>query len=212
MTTTTLRDLLGRPAGGNVLTVVGTAHSASPATQRMRVASIWKWGLRLFFLTVIPANLFIFTITVITPRFGIVPMVVSSGSMEPAIAVGAVAMVDRDFDMSTIVPGDVVTYASFGNARLTTHRVVAVSEIDVARHIQTKGDANDTPDANLTPVEAIVGRVEVDFPFAGRLWEFSATPMGRILMVALPAMIILTRQIGSMTSAITQRKRGALEA
>jgi len=82
--------------------------------------------------------------------------VVLSDSMNPTFESGDVILVE-DVDPETIEEGNVITYADSSGER-TTHRVVEVVEEDGERYFQTKGDANEDPDATLVPAGAVEAR------------------------------------------------------
>ena len=95
----------------------------------------------------------------------IAPVVVATGSTEPAIHVGDVVMVCRA-NPDSLEVGDVIRYK--GNGCTVIHRIV---EIDGDTFI-TQGDANNAPD--LWPVDEtqILGRVICTIPNTGKftLW------------------------------------------
>lgn len=94
-------------------------------------------------------------------------MIVTSGSMAPAIGVGALVIVEQ-VDPVTITTGDVITFNGYARSGLTTHRVIDRTVVNGRVHFRTQGDANDTPDVDLAPAEGVVGRVRVAVPHAGR--------------------------------------------
>ena len=66
-------------------------------------------------------------------------LIVRGGSMEPAVGVGSVIIIDRD--ARDPVVGDIVSFRE-ANGSIITHRVVAAD----AGTYETKGDANDVAD------------------------------------------------------------------
>ncbi|UGT62829.1 S24/S26 family peptidase [Nocardia asteroides] len=94
--------------------------------------------------------------------FGIKPLLFRSGSMEPEIGSGAVALV-RTIDAAEIEAGDVVSVRNAAGERLT-HRVVAVDAITGnSATIRLKGDANESEDAQpytVTEAERVFFHVE----------------------------------------------------
>ncbi|MFC3965521.1 S24/S26 family peptidase [Nocardia jiangsuensis] len=94
--------------------------------------------------------------------FGIKPLLFRSGSMEPEIGPGAVALV-RTIDAAEIDPGDVVSVRNAAGERLT-HRVVAVDAVTGnSATIRLKGDANESEDAQpytVTEAERVFLHVE----------------------------------------------------
>lgn len=98
------------------------------------------------------------------PIFGWRQMVISSGSMEPAIAVGDLILVR---EQPAYRVGEVVTYRLPDGAYIT-HRIIALTD---AGELILQGDANNTPDEPILP-GAVVGRVERIVPKIGNfiLW------------------------------------------
>jgi signal peptidase len=116
---------------------------------------------------------------------------VASGSMEPAIPLGAVVMF-RPVDATEIQEGDVITFRSpEGPGLVVTHRVIRVSQQSGMHYFQTKGDAN--PEADLEPIseKAILGKVMFYIPYIGYLSQVVRQPVGWSLLIALPAAMII---------------------
>lgn len=112
--------------------------------------------------------------------FGVKPMVVRSGSMEPAIDTGALALA-RGADASEITPGDIVSVVTPQGQRVT-HRVVNSSPVEGATHSLTlKGDANPVADPQPYEVKR-VDKVFFDVPVLGSVVAFVATPIGTLLL------------------------------
>lgn len=116
---------------------------------------------------------------------------VQSGSMEPAISVGDLVIVERNYD--TLRRGDVVSYRSPDNPKvLITHRIVG---IDTVRGLLTlKGDgapAVDTPVA----MHMVVGKVAYAVPKAGYPFDFLRHPLGLGVAVYIPAAVIAFGEI-----------------
>lgn len=120
------------------------------------------------------------------------PYVVLSGSMEPAIQTGAVAVVSpKAFGYSI---GDIITY-SLGNATTITHRVTSLKEENGQVVYQTKGDANENADPSVVPKSAVVGSVIFSVPYIGYAVDFAKKPQGFILLVIVPATIIVYEEL-----------------
>ena len=130
---------------------------------------------------------------------GFTTMVVTSGSMEPAIRVGD-AVLMRPPAPGEIRNGDVITFKPFGSRGLVTHRVVATSEIEGNPYFQTQGDANATPDPDLTSADAVFGKVALRLPKMGFLLRFATTPQGKMLMIALPLSVLMVREVRGFLS------------
>ncbi len=76
------------------------------------------------------------------------PLVVISGSMEPAIMTGDLLFATRA-PATEVAPGEVVTLPSTQTGKLVTHRVVSVTEVDGGHEIVMKGDANEYEDGEI---------------------------------------------------------------
>lgn len=122
-------------------------------------------------LALLPAGLVTAAATIIVAA-AVVPLVtplraqiVTSGSMVPAIPVGAMVLtvpLDRLAD-----PGEVILFAHPSGAATVLHRVVAVEHGAIDSDYVTKGDANDTTDGWRVPVHAVTGRVIAAIPLVG---------------------------------------------
>lgn len=127
-------------------------------------------------------------------------LVVTSGSMEPSVHVGSVVFVKKLTGEAQI--GDVITfsdaYSTNGRTHLTTHRVIAKPVVDGVVDYQTKGDANPAPDPNLALPGAIVGKVIATIPYVGRLYHFVATLFGKMVLVVLPMMVLVGRELSDV--------------
>lgn len=112
------------------------------------------------------------------PKFlGFSPLVVLSGSMEPAMYPGDVVII-REQAADKYRPGDVVTYLTGGNA--FTHRIVS-EENGV---FTLKGDNNNTADEFLT-ADRFEGKVILRIPKIGLAIVFLKKPQGMMLVGAL---------------------------
>lgn len=79
---------------------------------------------------------------------------VTSGSMEPALKVGNICIVDKKTDFSKLKVGEVVVFY-YGNESKACHRIVEKREDGFI----TKGDANLAPDVFLLTQKNYYGRV-----------------------------------------------------
>lgn len=92
--------------------------------------------------------------------FGWTPLVVVSGSMQPAIRAGDVVLVEP---VDHIVgPGTVIAYDAGSGTVL--HRVV---EVDESGAYTTKGDANTAPDSTPVLGEEVTGQGRLVVPYLG---------------------------------------------
>lgn len=128
-------------------------------------------------------------VTHLAPLTGRELFTINGGSMEPAIPIGSMVAVTRT-DPMTIAVGEIVTIRA-DNAVVITHRVTRVLDRPEGRFFELKGDANSSPDANLVPARAIVGRVGEFLPMAGYLRAFLSTIPGMIAALSLVVVLAL---------------------
>lgn len=107
--------------------------------------------------------------------FGLI--VVGSGSMEPVLPTGALALVR---EQPSYAPGDVVTFDA-GDA-LVTHRIVAVD----GDRMVTQGDANNVDDGPV-PLSSVEGKVVASVPGAGSFVAWLQTSGGMLAILGTTA-------------------------
>jgi len=114
--------------------------------------------------------------------FGFYPMLVTTGSMEPGLPAGAmvVAHAREDYEV-----GEVISFRQGGG--VITHRIIEKTR----EGYRTAGDANNAPDGETVPEEAVLGRVEVCLPWVGKLLLFLREPMGILALAAGGALLLL---------------------
>jgi len=132
-------------------------------------------------------------LTLLAPRFDWRVDVVLSGSMAPEIKSGSVA-ITRPVKSQDIRVGDIITFYSPLNGELTSHRVIAVEE-GSSFQFQTKGDANGDADPFLVPAENTVGKIWFHIPYFGYFIQFLKTPLGFILTLCIPGLIIIAMEV-----------------
>ena len=134
--------------------------------------------------------------TLVAPHFGWRVDTVLSGSMEPKLGTGSLA-VTQPVTAQQIQVGDIITFHSPLNGELITHRVVARGW-DSFYYFRTKGDANQTNDAFIVQAANVVGKVSFHIPYVGYFTEFVKTRWGMMLTVFLPGLIIIAMEIRNM--------------
>ena len=133
-----------------------------------------------------------------TQFFAFQVLTVRSDSMSPAIQSGDLIVV-KPVAIDQVRPGDVVLFASGGDAIPTVHRVAGINTIDVQlrnhdgaitetlleHRLVTQGDANPLPDASEVTAENLHGEVWFTVPNGGGI---ATLP----LQVALLGFAVLT--------------------
>lgn len=148
---------------------------------------------------------------------GIRVYIIVSGSMEPALAVGSLVLVQPE---KRYYPGQVISYYRFtsetpsqhvpGNNQLTashsagenksdqsqsqivvTHRIMSILNQQGEPHYRTKGDVNNDPDGELISHQQVIGRVVLVIPLIGYLFVFPQSKLGFYLIVFLSILWIV---------------------
>lgn len=114
-------------------------------------------------------------LTLFAAQSGFRPLVVRSGSMEPAISTGSMVLVRR-IPASDIKPGDIVSVERADRTRVT-HRVITVERQGSNAVLTLKGDANEDPDPAPVTVSSAY-RLVLTIGWVGRFTSWLATPAG----------------------------------
>lgn len=133
-----------------------------------------------------------------TPSFfGYSILRVSSGSMEPELEVGDVIISKSFDDPMNIKVGDIVTYKGSGelSGMLITHEVIVAPEnIDGEVMLQTKGTANDVPDAPIN-ADRVVSVYICEVEFLRVFFNYFFSPWGLLTIIALIVLIFIDEVI-----------------
>lgn len=113
------------------------------------------------------------------------PVVVLSGSMEPAIKTGSLAFIDTN--RKEVFKGDVISFRA-GNL-LVSHRVIEVTE----QGYKTKGDNNDVADAGIVKDSSVEGKILFSIPGAGYFLKTVALPAGMAITLLYIFMRVIYR-------------------
>lgn len=104
---------------------------------------------------------------------------VKSGSMEPAIHVGSLCLIDVNVQIQEIEEADVIVFSVGKDRNLVIHRVVKIT----AKGFQTKGDANRRKDPWKVSFHHVQGKVIGSVPYAGYAAAFFQSEKGLSLML-----------------------------
>jgi signal peptidase len=125
----------------------------------------------------------------LAPLLGHQLVVIRGGSMEPAIHLGSMTDVSQ-VRPADLRPGDVVMLKE-ANGTLVSHRITRIVQQPDGVFVETKGDANDSPDAVNTPASSIVGRVDLAIPGLGYLVYLLTVPIGVVSLLGLAMTLFL---------------------
>ncbi len=123
---------------------------------------------------------------------------VLSGSMEPALGVGGLVVI-KPIDASQVETGDVISFKLPGVDTPICHRVIDIQPTASGRVFQTKGDANEEPDINPVPADAINGKEVFYLPYAGNLARLSRLGRERVSVMgggSAPAAVLVIIPLG----------------
>lgn len=158
-------------------------------------------------LTAILALAGLLALVIVPKAFGWQPVVVRSGSMEPALPVGSLVFLER-VQPEQVKVGDVISY-HVGNARVT-HRVVEVGkDATGAPGFQTKGDANAEPDAGMVAASTVDRREVMTLPYVGTASNFVRSRNGFYAIILVPAAIIIASSVTSIVVELNRQRRKA---
>lgn len=162
------------------------------------IAKILKYTLNTILLFMVAVGLMV--------AFSLLPLpgnyrvyTVQSGSMEPGVRMGSLIFVKPQADYRV---GDVVTRKTNDPKLTITHRITARTEKNGGVVYQTKGDANDAPDAEEIAQTSLVGKVVLALPFLGYPVSYAKTLPGLVFMIILPAVIIVYDELQNIASEV----------
>lgn len=162
----------------------------------------FEWLATLLLVAVVLACVGVF----VAPRLGWHLDIVQGGSMEPAMKLASLAVI-QPVDPQTVEVGDIITYRSATEpVTVTTHRVIEVMDNDGSLMFHTKGDANEDPDAYTVPAENVLGRVLLSVPHAGYAMSYVRTPLGLGLLIGIPVAAIIGLELRNIRKALCERK------
>jgi len=157
-------------------------------------------------------------------------LVVTSGSMSPVFDAGDAVVMRKVDDPSQLKVGQIVSFWPLGSEQLVTHRIVdlvslprmeadatgqrMVEVLDprtgepiMSQYIITKGDANDEADPNATPYTRVRGIVLAVHPGWGWVLQWTASAVGRAVMLVPPLLALGTLELLAIRDARKRPKR-----
>ncbi len=130
-------------------------------------------------------------------------MYVLTGSMSPSVKAGDM-IVTRTVDVKDLKEGDIITFRTVDNT-LITHRILRVNEDG---SFITKGDSNNVEDIDLKAHrENIVGRYFFKIPKGGYIIKFIQSPIGLIIFIFIPAIMLIWGEIRSYNKELKTREK-----
>ncbi|MDP3129822.1 MAG: signal peptidase I [Bacillota bacterium] len=121
--------------------------------------------------------------------------VIGSGSMTPVIKVNDVVIINDQYPLDALKPGDIVAfYADIrddGSEEVIIHYLNAVTVTDGIRTFSTQSAVSDSIDAWELTDEDIIGLHVMTIPRVGRLLMFVQSTIGKIVVIVDIVLIYL---------------------
>lgn len=147
--------------------------------------------------------------------FGYRVMQVISDSMRPTISAETCIVIEKVDDISEIKIGDVITFISEDpriEGYYNTHRVYdIITDAETGETLlQTKGDAHETPDAQLVSFDQVAGRYVGELPFGEYLYRgiiFLTDRVNYFIVVIAPLFVCFMSYFKQLLVALFKPER-----
>lgn len=164
--------------------------------RKLGIGTVLGVCLCIILIPVIVINVVLIVGTYIHPQempgiFGIKPVIVLSGSMEPEFSPGDLIFIRKEDDTAALQQGDVICYLLSGKA--VTHRITQVTKAEngEVRYI-TKGDANNSEDQEEVAPSQVQGKYTgVHLAKVGDFALFMQSTTGMILFIICPLVLFI---------------------
>lgn len=147
------------------------------------------------------------------PKFSVYTIVTIS--MEPTINVHDVIINTRVDNPDEIKIGDVITFTSTWQityGMTITHRVVGTKKLDDGSICYiTRGDNNTQEDQACVKENNVIGKVKAVIPGLGRIQAFLSSSLGWLLIIIVPALYIIVKDILKLFKLSKEVKEEELE-
>ncbi len=127
-------------------------------------------------------------------------LIVRGGSMEPAVHLGSIIIIDRDARDPAV--GDIVSFRE-ANGDIITHRVVTIEDGTYA----TKGDANEAPDLERRFGVNVVGTSIMSIPYVGYAVHVLRQPIAFLLLLLGTGGYLIVGEVRSISQEIRRMLR-----
>ena len=124
--------------------------------------------------------------------FGWKPFMVLSGSMKDTIMPGDLILT-KEIDALELKEGDVISFRT-NKYTVITHRIINIVDEEGERKYYTKGDNNDATDRDPVCNDQIEGIYRYRIPKLGEIALNLQKPIGIVICIALPLIIVLIAQ------------------
>ena len=147
--------------------------------------------------------LLVISVLPVTGNFKI--LTVLSGSMEPTIHTGGIIAIKS---MPTYQVDEIITFSRDNKTKIpVTHRIVDIKFENSKPIYITKGDANNNSDGQEIQINEIWGKMIFTLPYLGYAVNFTKQPIGFMLIVVIPSVIIIYDEIQKIKNEILNIKK-----
>ncbi|HEY8364223.1 MAG TPA: signal peptidase I, partial [Haloplasmataceae bacterium] len=123
--------------------------------------------------------------------FGYKMFIVLSDSMKPKFQGGDI-VITKSIDPKKLKKGDIITfYSSDPNSYIVTHQIVEVTTVNDQLAFVTKGLNVEKNDDYPAYASNVLGKFSFSIPKAGYLFQFIKKPVGYILLIFIPFLILV---------------------
>ena len=130
----------------------------------------------------------------ITPRLGYRADNVGSGSMEPTISTYSMVVAHK-VDPAVLKAEDIIIFKPAIGETNVCHKIVTVNNTIPLSFVTGgdayKGDPSRYPDLLPVPAANVLGKVEFHAPIVGFFIMFLRTPIGLVIGLVFPALIVI---------------------
>ena len=128
--------------------------------------------------------------------FGYKPYIVLSDSMQDTFEVGDM-VISKSVDVSTLEPGDIITFSSIDPANYgetVTHKIREITTYEGEPAFVTYGTTTGVDDAYPVPFANVTGQYQFRLPGMGYFFEFLRTPAGYVTLILIPFLLLIILQ------------------
>lgn len=175
------------------------------------VGKVLKWIVMILLIFIIIINITLIVKTElnkdeIADFLGYTPFIVATGSMEPVLHVEDI-IITKKVEENQLKKGDIISYYDKQDKIVITHRIINIEEQEGKKIYTTKGDNNSSEDRNKITIDNIQGKYVISIPFVGKIANYTATPMGLIMIVIMIILIYIIFEIISQIIQNNQSKK-----
>ena len=141
--------------------------------------------------------------------FGYKPYIVLSDSMQDTFEVGDM-VISKSVDVSTLEPGDIITFSSIDRANrgeTVTHKIREITTYEGEPAFVTYGTTTGVDDAYPVPFANVTGEYQFRLPGMGYFFEFLRTPAGYVTLILIPFLLLILLQAVRFFKLMGQYRR-----